>query len=194
MCCDHIKMLISCCSAVKTLGELVENGLFYFLDKHIDFWTRVEDGNLSQTSFIIIFWKYKYKIILSTSGMWETPIHLLFFSCFFEFFLFLFFFYNRAWASHTRRPERSFQTVSPFSQLSCLKSLLTLKNGQVVGMGKTISNLQMKGKRLLLHDETVMTAPLWNTCNIQLSVEITVPCQDTGLSPAWSCVCTIGHT
>lgn len=49
---------------------------FFFPDKHIDFWTTVEDGNLSQTFFIIIIiWKYKYKIILSTSEMWETPIH-----------------------------------------------------------------------------------------------------------------------
>lgn len=80
----------------------------FFVDKHIDFSTIVEDGNLSQTSFIIIIWKYKYKIILSTSGMRGTPIHVWFFSNF----------YNRAWASRTRRPDRCFQTLSPFSQLS----------------------------------------------------------------------------
>lgn len=40
----------------------------------------------------LFIWKYKYKIILSTSVMWETPIHIVF--------------YNRALESHTQRPER----------------------------------------------------------------------------------------
>lgn len=114
------------------MSEMVQNSFIYFIyyffvsfpDKHIDFWTTVEDGNLSQTFFIIIviIWKYKYKIILSTSEMWETPIH---FSLF----------YNRAWASHTRRPERCFQTsvrsVSSRGKKSVnVKQWASVRNGQ----------------------------------------------------------------
>lgn len=40
----------------------------------------------------LFIWKYKYKIILSTSMMWETPIHIVF--------------YNEAPRSRTQRPER----------------------------------------------------------------------------------------
>lgn len=106
------------------MSEMVQNSLFtFFPDKHIDFCTTVEHGNLSQTSFIIIIiWKYKYKIILSTSEMWETPIHFIIF-------------YNRAWASHTRRPERCFQTsvlsVSSRGKKSVnIKTWASVRNGQ----------------------------------------------------------------
>ncbi len=117
----------------KTLILFVFFIVFFlsFPDKHIDFWTTVEDGNLSQTFFIIIIiiiWKYKYKIILSTSEMWETPIH---FSLF----------YNRAWASHTRRPERCFQTsvrsVSSRGKKSVnIKKWASVRNGQGNQRGK----------------------------------------------------------
>lgn len=40
---------------LETMNEMIQNSLFFLLfffpDKHIDFWTTVEDGNLSQTFF-----------------------------------------------------------------------------------------------------------------------------------------------
>lgn len=146
---------------IKTMSEMVQNSYFIciflsFPDKHIDFWTTVEDGNLSQTFFIIIIiiiWKYKYKIILSTSEMWETPIH---FSLF----------YNRAWASHTRRPERCFQTsvrsVSSRGKKSVnIKKWASVRNGQGNQRGQGLRRKwETSVKNKTLHLKTpILTVP-----------------------------------
>lgn len=96
---------------------MVENSIYlffyyFFPDKHIDFWTTVEDGNLSQTFFIIIIiiiiWKYKYKSILSTSEMWESPIHFL------SFFIIL----QQGLCKPYKKTWKMLSDACPFSQFS----------------------------------------------------------------------------
>lgn len=82
--------------------------------------------------------------------MWETPIH---FSLF----------YNRAWASHRRRPERCFQT-SVRSVSSCGKK--SVKNGQVLGMDKAIREAKAGEEKqeteLPREASEIKTIPLWH--------------------------------
>lgn len=68
----------------------VQNSLLYFFVRQTHWFLDHSRGWKPFTNLFI--WKYKYKIILSTSVMWETPIHIVF--------------YNRASESHTQRPER----------------------------------------------------------------------------------------
>lgn len=116
---------------VETSNITIQFILVIFPDRHINFWTTVEDGNLSQTFFLvnIIIWKYKYKIRLSTFDMWETPIH------YYHHYYFRIF-YNRAWAKPYDNLKDAFRCQSSLSVSRHKKSVNIKKQGQVLGMGR----------------------------------------------------------
>lgn len=96
----------------------------YFPDRHINFWTTVEDGNLSQTFFVnIIIWKYKYKIRLSTFDMWETPIHYYYY----HYYSFLSYILQQGLSKPYDNLKDAFRCQSSLS-VSRHKKLVNIKN------------------------------------------------------------------
>ena len=62
----------------RTSNNSVQNSLFYFIFVRQTHWFL--DHSRGWKPFTNLFiWKYKYKIILSTSVMWETAIHIVIF-------------------------------------------------------------------------------------------------------------------
>lgn len=104
--------------------------IYYFFvsfpDKHIDFWTTVEDGNLSQTFLLSLslFENTNIKLYFPHLRCERPPSTLVYFTTGLE-------------QAIQEDLKDAFRRQSVQSVLA-VKSPLTLKNGQVLGMGKAI--------------------------------------------------------